>query len=417
MKTDNIENRIQADGVGFHEFKRNSNVLTFHDDFAKYVKSFGDVFYWPKGNFHVVTNALLAKKALTNPLISCNRSSFFISRMPNMDLSLLSDFFGVVSKMTVMSDGDAHNKRRSIATFGLNDELIDNYSKQIPIIIKKLILDAVSDGKIDFAKDISSRLPSIILADLFSIPQEDRDKFYEWSGIMTGFFGGGTGYENSDGIKVNSAAKELKNYFENLLKARKENLGSDFFSGMLRVAAKHDLDDDELISQAIMMLVAGQVTTTDQMNNIMLQLLQSQKTFSEVKEDNNLIPNMIEELKRLDPAVTFIFRVAKDDTYIGNQKIHKGETVFISTHTINRDPSLFKNPNNIDINRKNMNHYSYGYGAHYCMGAKLARIEMNILFTILINEYPHMKLSAERVERNHYSLSFSGFNSLPIVLS
>jgi len=417
MQVQEIENIIK-DGKGFHDFKKDSDPLRFHDSFSHYVKSFGEIYFWPKGNFHVVTSAALAKKALKDPAISCDRSSFFISRMPNLDLSLIANFFEVVSKMMVMRDGDDHKQRRSIATFGLDDSLVDHYSQRIPHFVDGFIEEALKDenGEIDFAKDIAAKLPSVILAEIFCIPIDDRSQFCEWSNIMTGFFGGGSGYEYADGIRVDKAAEELKNYFTKLIKERNVNPQNDFISGMLKVANQFNFSEDDLISQAIMMLVAGQVTTTDQINNIMFQLLSNQETLKSVKQDIKLVPNMIEELKRLDPAVTFIFRVASDDTRIGNQLIRKGDTIFISTHCINRDENIFVDANEINIERKHFNHFSYGHGAHYCLGARLGRVEMNKLFKHLIEKYPNMRLGKGKIIRDHYSLSFSGFKSLPIIL-
>ncbi len=414
MQSNNIK-----DAQGFHDFKKKSKPETFHNDFYKYVKSYGDIFFWPQGNFHVVTNAKLAKQALKDPHISCDRSSFFISRMPNLDLSLISNFFDVVSKMMVMRDGEDHKQRRSIATFGLNDDLIDYYAQRIPGFLDSFVKEAKEksvNGEIDFVRDISGRLPSIILAELFCIPEDDRTQFCEWSNVMTGFFGGGSGYENKDGIRVDKAASELKSYFHELLRSRKELPKNDFFSGMLKVASQFNFSEDDLISQAIMMLVAGQVTTTDQINNIMYQLLTGESILDEVRSNHKLIPNMIEEFKRLDPAVTFIFRVASSDTKIGDQFIKKGDTIFISTHCINRDELIFSNPESVDLNRKHYNHFSYGHGAHYCLGARLGRIEMNKLFNYLIEKYPNMRLGSGKVERDHYSLSFSGFKTLPVIL-
>ena len=152
-----ISENIVRDGQGFHDFKKKSKAEAFHNDFYRYVKSYGDIFFWPKGNFHVVTNANLAKQALKDPLISCDRSSFFISRMPNLDLSLISHFFDVVSKMMVMKDGEEHKQRRNIASFGLNDDLIDHYAKKIPGLLDGFVREAKKhseNGEIDFVRDI-----------------------------------------------------------------------------------------------------------------------------------------------------------------------------------------------------------------------------------------------------------------------
>ena len=410
-KNDNLESVM-----GFHSFKRNSAVESFPEDFTKYVKSFGKIFFWPQGNFHVVTDAQLAKKLLSDKAVSCDRSPFFISRMPNMDLSLIQDFLSVVSKMMVMSDDEDHRVKRKVASFGIKDTLIDYYSKAIPGIVDELIEQRSKEGKIDFFKDIANQIPAIVLADLFNIPTEDRSKFYQWSNTMTAFFGGGTSYENKDGIEVNEAARALKSYFKDLIRERRLNPKLDFVSGMLEVAERFNMNEEDLISQAIMMLVAGQVTTTDQMCNIMYLLLKDRDLLKSVQQNNELLPIVIEELKRLDPAVTFIFRVTRDKIELDDYTIEAGETLFISTHCINRDENLFPNPDEVDLTRKTPNHFSYGHGAHFCLGARLGRIEMQKVFEHILLNYPDLKIGGGRSIRDHYSLSFSGFKSLPIQL-
>jgi cytochrome P450 len=406
------KDRIIRDGQGFHEFKRQSNPYSFPHDFAHYLSSMGDVYFWPKGNFHVVTRAGLAKKALLQSEVSSDRQSFFVSRMPHLDLNLIQDFFAIVSQMMVMKDGREHQKCRSIGNFGLNDQLIDHYAAKIPGLVEELLHPFLQSSLIDFAQDFANKLPSMVLAELFCIPKEDRTAFYQWSNTMTGFFGGGSGYTDKEGREVNKAALSLKHYFRELLKTRRSDGVRDFFSGMLLVAEKYNLSEDELIAQAVMMLVAGQVTTGDQMNNIMFQLLYSPEILSRVLSDLSLVEKMIEEGKRLDPAVTFIFRVAKDNFFIGDQFIAASDNIFISTHGINRDPDLFSNPHEMDLTRSSCPHFAYGYGPHYCLGARLARIEIQTVFSYLLTRFPNLHLAEKPIERDHYSLSFSGFRSL-----
>ena len=113
--------------TSFLDFKRASQAHTFHDDFSHYVKSFGDVYFWEQGGFHVVTNAEAAKVVLTSPDFSADRGAFFISRMPDLDLKLLPDFFRVVGKMMVMSDGKNHTRRRQVATHGMPLDASDGF--------------------------------------------------------------------------------------------------------------------------------------------------------------------------------------------------------------------------------------------------------------------------------------------------
>ena len=231
---------------------------------------------------------------------------------------------------------------------------------------------------------------------------------------MTGFFGGASKYQNADGIEVNNAAKSLKEYFEKLIIERRSSNGEDYVSIIVRAQKMTQLSDDELVSQMIMMLVAGQVTTTDQINNIMYLFAAHPEMQLTVKNNLSLLPNAIEELKRFDPAVTFIFRVARADGVLNSQPIKTGDVVFISTHCVNRDLPNEERPDEIQIERKSA-HFAYGHGPHYCLGAKLGRLQIRLLFEELFKELPLLVLNKEaESRRDHYSLSFSGFENLEL---
>lgn len=397
-------------GNSFHQFKKDANVHTFPNYFSNYVNQNNETYFWTPGNFHVVTDMNEAKIALMDKALSADRSSFFISRMPNMDLSLIRDFFSVVSKMMVMSDGEDHSRRRKAASLGFEDLILARFKSKVEKSVEGLLEEAFKKEKVDFLNDIARRLPCTVLSDLFCIPEEDREEFYNNSIAMTAFFGGGTGYENEDGMKVNKATCALKNYFRNLIADRKLSPGDDYVSSLIKVQEHFNLTDDEIISQAIMMLVAGQVTTTDQMCNNLFLMATNPGHQVAMKENNSLISNALEEYKRFDPAVTFIFRVAKEDTLIGYQEVKAGETVFISNHCVNR--SNLKDGNELNIEREQISHMAYGHGPHYCIGAKLGRMEMNVLFEKMIKDFPYFKLVS--ANRDHYSLSFSGFDELII---
>ena len=399
-------------GYSFHEFKKESPVDIFPTTFADYIRSYGEIYFWEKGNFHVITKASHAKDILTSNDFSAGRGSFFVSRMPNMDLRLITDFFSVVKKMMVMSDDDDHVKRRKAAAGGFEDDIISEFKDKLISCINTLIENIEYSTEFDFVRSIAKKLPSIVLAELFSIPEKDREQFLKWSNIMTGFFGGASRYRNEDGMEVNSAAKSLHEYFSQLILERKVNPGKDYVSNVLSTQEKFNLTDDEVISQLIMMLVAGMATTTDQISNIMYLLAKRPEIQKEVRTKPSLIPSMLEELKRFDPAVTFIFRVARNKTMIGNQPIESGDVIFISTHAINRDLPQEENPEEINIHR-NFKNFSYGHGPHYCIGARLARMEMTCLFEELFKRLPLLVLDeSKQSERDHYSLSFSGFKSL-----
>ncbi len=386
--------------------------------FSNHLREMGDLFWWPPGNFWVVTSYQLAKEVLTSDDYSCDRSPFFISRMPEMNLSLIADFFKVVSKMMVMSDAPAHTDRRRICYHGFSANCLDQLKPVIDQTIERSLDQLRSGEPYDFVQQMAQTIPSTTLAELFAIPESERLDFYNWSNNMTQFFGGSTSYLDEDGIKVNHSAKQLYDYFAQLMVERRRKPGTDFLSVLLEHQSHFGLSDDEIISQAIMMLVAGQVSTTDQLCNNLFTLLNKPGLWQEVRNDISMLEKYIEECNRLDPAVTFIFRVTKNDTMLGDQLIQKGQVMFLSTHAINRDPRYFTNPDGVKLIDKQPQHFGYGYGSHFCLGAKLARIEMASVFKALVQEFPTVRLDDSKPAiRKHHSLSFSGFEQMYLLKS
>lgn len=161
-----------------------------------------------------------------------------------------------------------------------------------------------------------------------------------------------------------------------------------------------------------MMLVAGQVTTSDQAAHILFTLIEHKVELNTLTENNLLLEKAIDEAIRLDPAVTFLFRTAKIDLELDGQTINKGQTVFISTHACNRDPNTYSSPHQFNMYRDAKPHLSFGFGPHYCLGAKVAKIELMCLFKELFKRYPKLEITGAK--RNHQSLAFSGFDSLAL---
>lgn len=401
--------------LSFLEFKKACTTSEFPNRFARYVMEKGDVYHWPMGPFHVVTKADLAKQVLKSEDFSADRSSFFLSRMPNMDLRLITDFFNVVRKMMVMSDGVEHASRRKAAALGFDDAVLERFEKRVETTVQTLLEKAFAKKQIEFVSEIALQLPSTVLADLFAIPEEDRVEFFRRSNKMTAFFGGASKYENPDGIEVNNSASQLRDYFQNLISERRKNPGEDYISSLIHAQEIFKLTDEELTSQAIMMLVAGQVTTTDQICNHFYQLAQNPDLQLTLRESPELLPAALEEMNRFDPAVTFLFRVSKKDQWLGGQLIQAGETVFISSHAVNRDLGM-ESPFRLDLRRPmNVQHFAFGQGSHYCLGAKLGRLQMKALFHLLITERPFFSLDTARSSlRDHYSLAFSGFKEIHV---
>lgn len=381
--------------------------------FSQYLRAQGKIFWWPKGNFWVITDYAVAKSLLKGQDTTCDRTPFFLSRMPKVDLSLMPDFFSVVRRMMVMSDDDTHQKRRRICYEGFSSNTINKMIPSIKQQVLSITQKLVDSQTIDFMKHYANPIPIRTLADFFDIPQQDRQQFATHAKTMTAFFGGGVDYNNETAIAANEAAKILKAYFLDLAKDRKNKPKEDFLSSLLKYQKHFGLDDEDIISQAIMMWVAGMVTTSDQMANNCFTLVSEHQDILHDKPDLRQFEVITEEASRLDPAVTFTFRLARNNIHIESTTIKAGQTIFISNHAINRDNNFYSTPDRINLEHNNR-HFSYGFASHYCLGAKLSLIEMQLALHALFNRFPYTKIVDYK--RNHYSLSFSGFHHLQLEL-
>jgi len=285
-----------------------------------------------------------------------------------------------------------------------------------PILFNPRSLDDVArEREVEFVK-IARELIGVIFAELFGIPEEEREFFRSCANTMTAFFGGAVEYTNDVAIEANNAASGIREYFSGIVQKRRKNPQDDFVSGMIEAQKQFNISEEEIISQGAIMLAAGKTTIIDQMCNNFFLLLNNPDILQAIRANRELLPNAMEEFKCIDPAVTFIFRVALADAVINGQQINEGEAVFISNHCANRDMSEAEAPHRIRVDHKGIRHLAYGYGAHYCIGARLARLQMQELFDCTIDLSPNLRLSPDRPPgRDHYSLSFSGFKTLPII--
>lgn len=381
--------------------------------FSHSLKNRGKIFWCEEEQFWIVTDYRLAEKLLKSPDLSANRSPYFASRMHHIDPSSVSNFFGVVQHMMVNSDTPKHSYRRRLAHGGISDHALEEFKPSVEKTVAHLLEKLnhrIETDRIEFVSDIAQELPSIVLADLFGVDPHDRQNFYECANHMTQFFGAGSGCPMSHAHRADQSASHLREYFKGIISLRRKNPGHDFISRLLKLQHELDLGDDEVISQAIMMLVAGKVTTTDQICNNLFLLLD---VWDQLHSNPNLLSSAIEEATRLDPAVNFVFRVVKQEIRIPGGELRPGDVVFISIHGVNRDSEVFDQPDLFRMDRAKNPHFSYGHGSHYCLGAKLARIQMNTLFGALLQQFPRLRIDPEYPpRRKHQSIAFSGFESL-----
>lgn len=391
-------------------------------EFARLLRKAGKLYWWEPDRFWVLTDFELATQALKGTDFSADRSAYFMARLGGIPIERVMNFLGVVTKMMVASDPPEHTARRRLAQAGIADNVLEAFRPTVERTVDQLVEDAARGPTIELVRQVALPLPCTVLADLFSIPPERRADFYRWANDMTQFFGGASEDVERDAAKADAGAGGLREYFTELIAARRQRPEGDFLSNLLQHQASHAgrgaLDDSELISQAVMMLVAGSITTTDQICNNMYGLLTEGPALAALRGDASKLEAALEESTRLDPAVNFVFRVAKQDVSLGGQEVKAGQLLFVSAHAVNRDPAVFAEPDRFRLDRARNPHMGYGSGLHYCLGARLGRIQMTALFGKLLERFPKLALARDPAPvRKHESLGFSGFNALTLAVS
>jgi cytochrome P450 len=239
--------------------------------------------------------------------------------------------------------------------------------------------------------DLANPLPVMVISDLLGVPHEDYLRFKSWSDKIVEADNTLPGMPMPDEIKT--AFTGLREYFIAEIARRRKNPGTDLVSALV---AAHDeaeaLNADELLQFLVLLLLAGNETTTNLIGNGMLALGRNPGAMAALRSRPDLMRGAIEEMLRYDGPVQATFRTATRDTTIGGTPITAGMFVFVITAAANRDPAKFKDPEKFDIARESNEHMAFGDGIHFCIGAPLARMEGSIAIGAALERFPQLRL-------------------------
>jgi cytochrome P450 len=290
---------------------------------------------------------------------------------------------------------------------------VENLRPRIQEIVDGLITAVGDCGHMDVIADLAYPLPVIVIAELLGVPPEDRGKFKRWSDDVVAILGGP--FASTSAVdEARKSVEELADYFRSIIAERRRDPRDDLISAL--VVAEDEgrvLSEDELLSSLMLLLIAGNETTTNLIGNGMLALLQNPGQLRTLGEDLSQTPTAVEEMLRFGGAVQLTGRVAKEDLEIGGRQIKEGQAVLAILAAANRDPAKFDKPEEFDILRHPNEHVAFGDGQHFCLGAPLARAETQIAFASLLRRFGDPRLEASEPEwRSNFILR--GLSRLPI---
>ena len=326
----------------------------------------------------------------------------------------LGPLFHAHSKMMLFSDPPDHTRLRSLVNKAFTPRVVENMRPHIQQIVDDL-LDRVQDtGQMDLIEDLAYPLPVTVIAELLGIPLDRREQFRHWSDHIAAFIGGTSAPEEQMLRNALQTVLEMTEYFRAVAAELRVNPRDDLLSALALAEEQGDrLHEDELVANCILLLVAGHETTTNLVGNGVLALLKHPEQLQRLKDDPALIGTAVEEFLRFDSPVQGTSRMAGVDFEIGGQQLVAGQHVSLMIGAANRDPAQFPDPDRLDIGRRENRHLSFSHGAHFCLGAPLARMEGRIAIGTLIQRMPRLELATETLEwRDNFTLR--GVKALPV---
>ncbi|WP_062430280.1 cytochrome P450 [Herbidospora daliensis] len=252
----------------------------------------------------------------------------------------------------------------------------------------------------DLVTDFAMPVPSLVICELLGVPYQDRAAFQERTATMMDL--------NCPPEKRLSAQREARDYMADLVARHTATPGDDLLGMLIR---EHDLEIDELIGIGGLLLIAGHETTANMLGLGTLALLRNPGQLAALSDD---VDGVVEELLRyLTILHAGVAKVATRDVELSGTKIREGDVVIVSLPAANRDPAFAEDPDRLDAGRENRAHVAFGYGAHHCLGAPLARMELRIAFPALFARFPGLRETepAARFRSHHFVY---GLSTLPV---
>jgi cytochrome P450 PksS len=310
-------------------------------------------------------------------------------------------------------DAPDHTRLRALVHKAFTPRLIERMQERIQKLADELLDTVQNRWAMDLIRDYALPIPTTIIAQMLGVPVADRHRFHRWSSTIVASNPSGWGM-----LKAIPNAIAFMRYIRKLIHARRDNPQDDLLSALvLAEEATDQLSEDELLAMIFILLVAGHETTVNLIGNGMLALLEHPDQLGKLRDDPELIQSAVEELLRYgSPVETGTERYAREDITIAGVTIPRGAMVVAGIASANRDDRQFESPDTLDITRHPNRHLAFGQGAHYCVGAPLARLEGQIAINTLLRRTRNLRLAvAPRTLRWRRGLTLRGLEALPVI--
>jgi pimeloyl-[acyl-carrier protein] synthase len=332
--------------------------------------------------------------------------------LTKMGLEAMGPIAQVMVKQMLFMDAPAHTRIRALAAYAFTPARVQSLRDRIQQIMDSLIDDLRGRDEVDIIADIANPLPAIVTAHMLGVPESDHRQLKAWSADFAEMLG--NFQHNPNRIaQMLETVRNVTAYFDAAVEEQQRNPGG----GLIHALSTAEVDGDrftqeEVVANTIVTMVGGQETTTNLIGNGLLTLFRNPEAKQQLTDHPELMVSAVEELLRYESPSQHTGRIAPADVELSGKVIHKGQAVLAVMAAANRDPARFSNPDQLDLTRADNRHLAFGWAAHFCFGAPLARMEAQIAFATMLRRFRNLRLQTEDLEWR-FNLGLRGLVALP----
>ena len=331
-----------------------------------------------------------------------------------MGLEHLGPVAQVMVRQMLFMDAPAHTRIRGLASHAFTPRRVAALRSHIQEIMDGLLDEVIPRGRMDVIRDIAEPLPAIVTAEMLGVPIEDHPRLKAWSADFAEILGNFQHNPDRAG-RVLASTEAMGTYFRARIAEQREKPREGLIQAFMTAEVDGDrFSEDEIVANCIVTMVGGQETTTNLIGNGVLSLLRHPDELARLRGDLSLVSSAVEELLRYESPSQHTARLAPDDVTLGDRRIRKRQAVIAVMGAANRDPERFPDPDRLDITRADNRHLAFGWAAHFCFCAPLARIEGQVAFETLLRRVPHLQLEPGPLTWRE-NLGLRGLTALPVV--
>ena len=321
-------------------------------------------------------------------------------------------FTAMMRKQILYLSPPDHDRIRALVARHFTPRSVERWRAVAEQEVLRLLDRAIDQGKLDLVRDVAYPLPIAVICEMLGIPRSDVPLFFEWAHDFARR--GDVAALTPDVIRRGEAATlGFRDYFLDLARARRRQPKDDLLTLLASARdARGSLTDDELAATCVILLQAGHETTADLISLGIRGLLLEPAALERLRAHPERIPNAVLELLRWDTSVQISQRRSREVIELAGVRIPAGETFVLLNGAANRDPAVYPDPDTLDVDRRPRDHLAFGLGRHRCLGASLARLEIETAIAALLRRFPELDFEAEPVFRGSFFLR--GLASLPL---